>query len=259
VVSRLIRVGLVVGCLVALAGCKVNADITVTMHSNGSGTIDTFITLDGEAAARVQTGGRTLATAFPLDDLKAAGWTISPWTAGADGSQVIRLQHDYSGEQELTQRINELVGPTRLLRDPQIIRDHGIIRTHDELSLTADLRSPSAHIAQDRPLASSLQAAGLDVATLDQQLQNQLSEALTVSVTMQVPGGRESTVQVLAGEQQQATAARSHVNTARLAWFAIALLLAFLGVLLYLSASIGNRRERARETVQRPAQRTPLM
>ena len=84
------RAAVVVVCLLVLAGCKVDADITVTMKPDGSGTIDTFITLDAEAVARVEVAGRTLDTAFPLDDLKAAGWTISPWTRGADGAAPLR-------------------------------------------------------------------------------------------------------------------------------------------------------------------------
>jgi hypothetical protein len=255
------RAAVVVVCLFVLAGCKVDADITVTMKPDGSGTIDTFITLDAEAVARVEVAGRTLDTAFPLDDLKAAGWTISPWTRGADGAATLRLQHDFAGEKELDQRITELVGPTKLLRDPRLIRRRGVLRSHDELALTADLRHPSTGIQQDPALVAGLQAAGLDVATLDQQLATELGEALSVSVTVKAPGNKEETVQVLAGEQETATAARSQFNTSRLALFAIAGILAFLGVLLYLSASIGARRERARRVraVRKPVERTPLM
>ena len=127
--------------------------------------------------------------------------------------------------------------------------------------MTADLRHPSTGIQQDPALVAGLQAAGLDVATLDQQLQSELREALSVSVTVKAPGNKEETVQVLAGEQETATAARSRFNSSRLTWFAIAGILAFLGVLLYLSASIGARRERARRvrSVRQPVERTPLM
>ena len=257
--SKLSRAGVLVLCALAFAGCKVNADITVTLQGDGTGTIDTFVTLDPEAVARVETGGRTLETAFPLDDLKKSGWQISPWQRGADGSATLRLQHDYSGEHELQQRINELVGPTKLLRDPRLIRERSLFRSHDELSLEADLRHPSVAVQQDPALAAALQRAGLDVKTLDQQLQTQLREALTVSVTLSAPGNREDTVEVLAGEHEQATAARSRFDTGRLTLFAIAAMLAFLAALLYLSASIGARRERAREHIGRPVERTPLM
>ena len=151
------RAAVAVVCLLVLAGCKVDADITVTMKPDGSGTIDTFITLDAEAVARVEVSGRTLDTAFPLDDLKTAGWTISPWTRGADGSATLRLQHDFAGAKELDQRITELVGPTQLLRDPRLIRRRGVLRSHDEIALTADLRHPSTGIQQDPALVAGLQ------------------------------------------------------------------------------------------------------
>jgi hypothetical protein len=245
-------------CVLVLAGCKVDADVTVTLKQDGTGTIDTIIRLDAEAVGRVETDGRTLERAFVLDDLKKAGWHITSWQRGPDGSATLRLQHDYSGENELRQRIGELVGPTNLLQDARLRRDRGFLRSHDELSMAADLRKPTTGIQQDPQLVAALQNSGLDVATLDQQLQAQLREALTVSVTLVAPGGKEETVQVLPGERQTATAARSHFDSGRLVWFGIAGILGFLAVLLYLSASIGARRERARRVVREP-ERTPLM
>ena len=50
----------------------------------------TTITLDADAVRRVEANGRTLDAAFPLDDLGAAGWEISPWVADADGSADAR-------------------------------------------------------------------------------------------------------------------------------------------------------------------------
>jgi hypothetical protein len=256
--TRLTRVAALVVCVVALAGCKVNADVTVTLNKDGSGRIDAIVVLDGEAVARVESNGRTLDTAFPLSDLDKAGWDVTPWQRGADGSATVRLQHDFSGENELRQRIDELVGPSGLLTGVELRRDRGPLRSHDELSMTVDLRKPATGIQKDPQLLAALQASGVDVATLDQQLQAQLREALSVSVTLVAPGGKEETVQVLPGETETATAAHSTFNSNRLVWFAIAALLAFLGVLLYLSASVGARRERARRTVSEP-ERTPLM
>ena len=75
--SKLTRACALVACLFVFAGCKVDADVNVTLREDGTGTIDAAITLDGEAVARVETNGRTLETAFPLDDLRAAGWELS--------------------------------------------------------------------------------------------------------------------------------------------------------------------------------------
>jgi hypothetical protein len=258
VVPSLTRAAALAVCVALLAGCKVDADVTVTLEDDGTGVISTVITLDAEAVGRVETNGRTLDTSFPLQDLAAAGWEITPWARGADGSAALRLEHDYAGEDELQQRVEELVGPTQLLRDARLQRDRGLFRSHDELTLSADLRNPGTGIQQDPELLAALQGSGLDVATLDQQLQAELREALSVSLTVVAPGGKEETVELLAGESETATAARSRFDSGRLVWFAIAGMLAFLGALLYLAASVGARHERSRRPLGEP-DRTPLM
>jgi hypothetical protein len=250
-------IALVAGVLL-LAGCKVDGDITITLDEDGTGTITTVVTLDAEAVGRVETNGRTLETAFPLDDLRTAGWEIAPWQRGPDGSAQLKLQHDYAGQEELQQRIGELVGPTGLLGDPRLRHDRGLLRSHDEVALAVDLRQPSTGIQKDPKLVAALQGSGVDVATLDQQLQAQLRESLMLSVTLVAPGGKEETVEVLPGERQTVTAARSRFESARFTWFAIAAMLVFLGLLLYLAASVGARHERKRGPAREP-ERTPLM
>lgn len=253
----LTRVCAFVACVAVLAGCKVDADLTITTRGDGTGTIEMEITLDAEAVARVETNGRTLDTAFALDDLRAAGWEISPWTRAEDGSAAIVLTHGYSGEDELDQRIGELVGPTNLVRDVELTRQRGILRDRDELSVDVDLRAAGAGIAEDPELAAALEASGLDVATLDQQLQAELRDGLTVQVTVEVPGDRAETVTVVPGDEERATAAHSSFDSGKLTWFVIAGILVFLALLLYLAASVGARRERARRPFE--YERTPLM
>ena len=137
---KLTRVCALVACLLVFAGCKIDADVNVTLREDGTGTIDTAITLDGEAVARVETNGRTLETAFPLDDLRAAGWDVSPWLRLEDGSAAIRLTHDYAGEEELDRRLAELVGPTDLLKGAQLTRQRGLLRSQGR---TVDRRRPA--------------------------------------------------------------------------------------------------------------------
>jgi hypothetical protein len=257
VVLPLTRAVALVALVAVLAGCKVDADLTVTMRDDGTGTVDLGLTLDAEAVARVETGGRTLDTAFPLDDLRDAGWEVSSWARGQDGSASIVFSHDYSGRDELEQRIDELVGPTNLVRDVEFRRQRGLLRSRDELSVAVDLRAAGSGLQQDPELVAALQAGGLDVATLDQQLQGELRNALTMQVTVEVPGGRTETVEIVPGEEETATAAHSSFDSGKLTWFVIAGILVFLGLLLYLSASVGARRERARRPPQ--YERTPLM
>ena len=245
--------------LVVLAGCKVDAQVHVTLEEDGTGTVTTTVTLDGDAVRRVENNGRTLETVFSLDDLRAAGWTIEPWVRNDDGSASLEVAHAYTGQAELSLRIAELTGPTDLLGDVAVRQDRSFLRTHDEVSVGADLSNPAPAIMQDADLVASLQAAGLDVAALEAQLQGELRDALTVELTVVGPGGRTQTVEVGAGERETATAASSKFDSSRLMWLVMAGMLAFLAVLLYLAASIGARRSRRYQRTSVEPERTPLM
>jgi hypothetical protein len=257
-VTVLRRACLLVAAVLVLAGCKVDAQIHITLDEDGTGTVTTTVTLDADAVRRVEANGRTLDAAFPLADLGAAGWEITPWVRDPDGSASIELTHTYTGEEELALRLTELTGPTNLLGDVVVRQDRTFLRTHDEVSVAADLRDPALAIMRDEELVASLQAAGLDVAALEAQLQGELRDALSVELTVEGPGGRVQTVEVDAGERETATAARSQFDGARLMWLVMAGMLSFLAVLLYLAASIGARRGRVRRA-RMEAERTPLM
>ena len=257
VVSRLTRAAALVFCIAVLASCKVDADVTVTLDDDGTGSVSTVVALDAEAVGRVETNGRTLDTAFPLDDLTEAGWEITPWERSADGAATLRLEHGArartsSGNASTTSSVRRACS-RRGLR-----RDRGLLRSHDELTLAVDLSRPGTGIQQDPELVAALQGSGLDVATLDQQLQAQLRESLTLSLTLVGPDGKETTVEMLPGGTRNRHVRTSRFESGPVVWFAIAGMLAFLGALLYLAASVGARHERARQPVAEP-DRTPLM
>jgi hypothetical protein len=257
-VRRLHVVAVVITAL-ALAGCEVDAHVLVTMNEDGSGTVQTTVTLDAEAVARVETDGRTLETAFPLGDFADAGWTVGAWERAEDGGAEIVFSRAYAGEEQLNQRLVELVGDTGILRDAQIDRERGLFKTRDEVSLAADVRTLSAGVEADPELAASLTAAGLDVATLDEQLTTELRDAFRLRVTLEGPSGKTDTVSLVAGEDARLAAADSDFNSDRLFLLLIAGALVFLAVLLYLSASISARRSRARHMPPPEPDRTPLM
>ena len=79
---RVLRAGAVVGIVVVLAGCRVDARVDIAVRDNGSGTLQTTITLDADAVQQLG-GSTTFAQMVPLDDLRRVGWTISPWTRAA--------------------------------------------------------------------------------------------------------------------------------------------------------------------------------
>ena len=256
---RRLRIAVVAIAVLALTGCEVDAHVRITMNEDGSGTVETTVTLDAEAVARVETNGRTLENAFSIDDFVQAGWNVGTWERNEDGSAQIVISRDYAGEEQLNQRLVELVGDTGILKDARIDRERGLFKTRDEVFLAADARTLSAGVEADPELAASLTAAGLDVATLDEQLSTELREAFRLRVTLQGPSGKTDTAELAAGEEARLSAADSDFNSDRLFFLLIAGALVFLAILLYLSASVSARRSRARHTPPSEPDRTPLM
>ncbi len=179
--------GLFLVAVVLLAGCKVDARVDVTLRADGSGRVAVKVALDAEAVQKLTTGG-SLASAVPLDDLRDAGWRVSAWKRSPSGASIT-LSHEFVGRAELARRLADLTGPDGALRDPRITRTRGWFGSSDKIAVTVDLRDVDAGVKSDAELAQRLEAAGLDVDTLDAQLSGELKDALQVTVRMRAPGG----------------------------------------------------------------------
>jgi hypothetical protein len=259
---RIARILAVLGLAVTLAACSVNAKIEVALRADGTGTIRTVIVFDADAVSKMG-GANTLTQTVPLDDLRAAGWKISPWTRGSGGTETISLSHSFFDQRELAQRVGELAGPRGILQNPKLTHDRGWFSSHDGLAIVVDVRAPSVDILSDKALSDRLRFAGTDPAKLQAQLAAQLKTALHVSVVLQVPGRTAKTYDAPTGTVR--TFGLSHGG---LAWdhvvkFGIGAALALLALLFFSAAGIGMRRNRRRaaERVDRTIrpERTPLM
>ena len=253
---------MVLCCCALLSACRVDADLRVTMHDDGSGTIAVTVTLDAEAVSRVESNGRTLDTAILLDDFRDAGWDVGAWTREAGGGASIVISRDFTGEGELSARLAELGGAANVLGSARVIHERSFLRARDELSVAADLRGLAANIAADEELAAALTAAGLDPATLEQQLTTEFQEAFHLTVGVELPDGRTEEAALRPGDQRRVTAAHKSFHASRVAAIVGVVLLALLALALYLSASISARhdRERRRAAAARAdPPRPPLM
>ena len=94
-------------CVAALAGCRVDLNVDMTVAPDGTGTISLVATADAEVIAAVP----TLADELALDDILAAGWTIDGPTALPDGGLTITLSHDFVSAEEATNLLNSLGPP----------------------------------------------------------------------------------------------------------------------------------------------------
>ncbi len=238
-----------------------NTRVDVTLRDDGSGTLRSAVSFDADAVQ--QMGGVTaLVQKIPLDDLRKAGWTISPWARGTAGSEAISFTHSFADETELSRRILDLAGPHGILQRPVLTRDRGWFTTKDGLSLVVDVRSPSVDIVGDAPLAARLRAAGTDPAKLEAQLAVRLKTALHLSVVLHLPGGHNKTYDAPTGSVRTVSVDHSSAAWDHLVKFGIGAALTLLAVLFFLAAGIGARknRRRAEQRMDRNRhERAPLM
>ena len=251
-----------VGLVIALAGCNVNARFDITMREDGTGTVRTTITVDSDAVQRLG-GPTTFAQTIPLDDLRAAGWTVSSWKRGDGGTETIQLSHPFVDQADLGRRIVDLAGPNGILQKPALTHDRGWFSSRYALGLVVDVRSPSVDIVHDAALSSRLRAAGVDPALLQAQLAVELKSALHVTVVVHLPGQATNTYDAATGTVQTFRATSGGTNWDHVVKFGIGSALALLAGMFFLAAGVGARRNRRRaservDSAPRP-ERTPLM
>jgi len=236
--------GLVLVAVVLLAGCKVDARVDVTLRADGSGTVAAKVTLDAEAVQRLTSQG-SLTSAVPLDDLRNAGWRVSAWKRDRSGGAAITLSHGFVSQVDLARRLADLTGPDGALRDPRITRTRGWFGASDKIAVTVDLRDIGAGVKSDAELAKRLQAAGLDVNTLDAQLTSELKDALRVTLAVHAPDRSSRAIELRAGGHATIAASTSQTYVRRVA------LLAAGGALLLLALVITAASWRSRSRPRR--------
>src|SRR5882762_6802723 len=101
---------LVVALAFVAAGCKVDTQVSIDVHDDGSGTVSVRATLDPAAVRATEAGGAKLEGQVRLDDLRAAGWTVSPWTRAGDGSAQITLSKAFGRPEDVTAILAEVSG-----------------------------------------------------------------------------------------------------------------------------------------------------
>jgi hypothetical protein len=199
----------------------------------------------------------------PLSDLKAAGWQVSAWTPSAGGGATITFAHPYQGQADLNARLVDLVGKDGILRNARIIHNRGWFRSGDGLSIVVDMRAPATGIGSDRDLKARLAAYGVDPASVDAQLTQQLRHALHVSVVVQLPDGSTKELDATNGTTSTFHAANDSLDWDQVVKVGIAIALAFLAVLFLLAASASARRDRRRRaqrvSITGEHERAPLM
>jgi hypothetical protein len=100
------RVLAVCVCAIVLAGCRLDLSVDMVVEPDGTGTISVVVVADGAVVAQVPTIGEELA----VDDIVAAGWTVSEPALMPDGGLSVTLSHSFVSAEDATNLLNS-IGP----------------------------------------------------------------------------------------------------------------------------------------------------
>ncbi|HUF34293.1 MAG TPA: hypothetical protein VMN58_13905, partial [Acidimicrobiales bacterium] len=228
--------------LVVAVGCKVETTVTVDMRDDGSGSVTVDATMNMAAVQAVEAGGGKLEERVRLADLTAAGWTVSPWQRGEDGSARVRATKSFAEPDEVAVILDEVSGAVGPLKEVQATRDRGLASTRYELTGAIDLAALQTGITADPELLANLTGQQVDVNALDASLVEQLKNAVSVRVVANLPGGTTTFVGE-AGKSVPIDVSETVVDTRRIGLFAVAAILLAVALVVLLG---GVRRRRRR-------------
>jgi len=234
-----------------LAGCKVDTTVTVDVHDDGGGTVTVDAHLDAEAVQAMESGGGKLEDRVRLGDLTKAGWKVGEWSRAEDGSASIQLSKPFTSPEQVAGIVGEISGANGPLRDFTATRDRGLLGTDYAVKGAVDLGAIGTGITADPELVASLTNQQVDVNQVDQSLLQQLHDALSVHVVVNLPDGSTTTVTGVSGQRVAVDASHSVRDTRRLVLFAVALGLVVLAVVVWFGGRGSRRRARARAPIPR--------
>jgi hypothetical protein len=239
------RLLVVVVACVLLAGCKVDTTLTIDVHDDGSGSVRVRVALDADAVQNAQAGGGMLEDRVRLGDLRAAGWTVTPWRRAPDGSATVSLRKDFGNAGDLAGVVAELSGKDGPLPGVALERSRGFLSTEYKITGDADLSRLTAGIADDPEVVAQLTGQRVDLAQIDQRLAQQINDAFRLRIRFVLPGG-ETQVQPKPGKKVSLATSTSQFDTTRALLLAGAIVLGALGVVVLVRGELRRRRQRRR-------------
>jgi hypothetical protein len=186
IIDTMRRIVLLLLATVLLTACKVDADISVTVHPDGSGTVTLSVTADAD----VVQAAPGLADDLRFDDATAAGWVVTPPAAVTGGGLRVVLDHPFADVAEATTLLSSLNGSGGPLHDVALTRSvedgtvttaaTGVLRIDGAINAFADETLLAAIGAT--PYATDIAAAGSTPA-----------QAVAVTFRLALPGSLSAT------------------------------------------------------------------
>lgn len=254
---RLLRAGLALLVLLALAGCEVRTELNVTVEEDGSGQLEVAVALDEDAVSR-RPG---LLEGLDLSDLTDTGWEITGPAEEADDLTWIRARHDFGTPEELGILVEEVAGEDGPFRDFRLTLEDEFAERRYRFSGTVDFTAGAGALAQDPELAEALDAEPVEL--LEQRLGAAIDDMVDVQVAVRMPGSVDSNAltqasngavwrpSVVEREVVELRATSTVSRSERLVWAGVAAVAAFALVLYVLIRAAAWRRNRRQATPAR--------
>jgi HAD superfamily hydrolase (TIGR01509 family) len=274
-IPRLVAVLLL--AVVALAGCRAEASVTVLVEDeHGAGTVLVDVLLDREAVDRM--GG---IEQLRVADLEAAGWRVAEQVTTDDGAVSVRASKGFADPAAMVAVLDEVSGPAGPYSRLGLVVEREFARTNFRLEGVLD-GSVGVDAFADAGLAEALDGLpfGIDLAELEAELGSPIGSSVVLRLQAALPGDRKGSDQAavttvldddgrshgvlvwetdLNAESPVPVLVASEVTRTRTIALAIAAAaFAVLFVLLVIVGSVvGLRRRRRRRRAERLAAATP--
>jgi hypothetical protein len=235
---------LVVALVVLLSACRVDADVLVSVRSDGSGVVTARIALDAAAVKGVEAFGTRLDEAVRLSDLTAAGWKSSGWVRRKNGAAVLTLSKGFARAEDAGAVVAELNGPDGPIQRVRVTRSTSTFSSDWTFAGIANLKDLKSGIATDAPLVEKLTAARVDIAGLDQRVLAQTRDALRLRVTADLPEASPKVFPVRPGTTVVMRTSSSARATTRIMLLVVGVAIGVIAIVLLIAGELRSRRRR---------------
>jgi hypothetical protein len=172
--------------VLVVSGCRLELDVNVDVHEDGSGVVEVVVGLDADAVDRI---GGDLADLMEVGDLEEAGWVVDGPTKESDGFTRVRIRHPFGTPEEAAEVFAQIAADDGPFQDFRVERDTSFAETTWRFSGTVDF-SGGLEAFGDEALAAELdgEPLGQSVEEIEAQLGESLSRLIQVRVRARLPG-----------------------------------------------------------------------
>ncbi len=174
-----------VALVLLLTGCHVKVQVDTKVNPDGSGTVTVAVGLDHDALAQVG----DLQSQLRVDDLKAAGWTVTGPTAPTDGYMWVRASKRFSDPSQVGAIMDQVNGPDGMFRAWKVTKTSSLLGTSWKATGTVDMSKGAATLS-DPQLDRALGGTGYSgvIHDIEKREGRPIDQMVDVQVSVEIPG-----------------------------------------------------------------------